>query len=351
MPTVSINVGPQRHPSPYRKAQKISGPTSTSAAHGPTSGASDPYHGHESTARLCARFVSHLFACPELPPPPAPPSTTPTPRLDHFIAYALHRTRLHQSVTFAALYLLQRLKARFPAAKGSSGHRLFISAFMLASKIICDDTYSNKSWCIVGQGMFALREINQMEREMCSYLEWQLNVDPTTLRDFQARVQQDFSGPGPYPQVVLPQPAPAPFTHQSTSHLNSSSTSIPSFAPRVPLPKDAPVVPSPSIPTYPSSPPDTPEVSHSASTSPASSVSPQTPPDAHGPGFACKVVSADSSPFEAPVIPHGHGHGSGSSHVKPAKAVASAAPTSSAVAPQKPKTAHGQFAYATRAVW
>jgi hypothetical protein len=40
---------------------------------------------------------------------------------------------------------------------------------MLASKIICYDTYSNKSWCIVGQGMFALREINQREREMCSY--------------------------------------------------------------------------------------------------------------------------------------------------------------------------------------
>jgi len=89
--------------------------------------------------------------------------------------------RLYQSVTFAALYLLQRLKARFPTAKGSSGHQLFISAFMLSSKIICDDTYSNKSWCIVGQGMFALQEINQMEQEMCSYLEWQLNVDPSSV--------------------------------------------------------------------------------------------------------------------------------------------------------------------------
>jgi len=34
------------------------------------------------------------------------------------------------------------------------------------------------SWWIVGQGMFALQEINQMEWAMCSYLEWQLNVDP-----------------------------------------------------------------------------------------------------------------------------------------------------------------------------
>ncbi|KAG2154321.1 uncharacterized protein EDB93DRAFT_1081551, partial [Suillus bovinus] len=28
----------------------------------------------------------------------------------------------------------------FPTAQGFSGHRLFISAFMLASKVICDDT-------------------------------------------------------------------------------------------------------------------------------------------------------------------------------------------------------------------
>jgi hypothetical protein len=338
---------PPRHPSPYRKAQKISRPSATTTAH-TGAGGNDPFHGHEGPAKLCARFVSHLFACPDAPPPPAPPSTTPTPRLDHFIAYALHRTRLHASVTFAALYLLQRLKARFPAAKGSSGHRLFISAFMLASKIICDDTYSNKSWCIVGQGMFALREINQMEREMCSYLEWQLNVDPTTLRDFQTRVQIDFAGPGPYPQMVLPQPAPAPFSHQSTgTNITSTGSSIPAFSSRGPLSKDAPVIPSPAIRTYPSSPPDTPEASHSASTSPASSVSPQTPPDAHGQGFV-KLVSADSSPVEAPVIPHGHGS---TSLAKPAKVVASAALTSSAVAPKKPKNARGQFAYATRSVW
>ena len=74
------------------------------------------------------RIVSHLFSCPDVLRPPAPPSTNPTPRPDHFIAYVLYRTQLHSSVSFAALYLLQRLKACFPAAKGSSGHRLFISA-------------------------------------------------------------------------------------------------------------------------------------------------------------------------------------------------------------------------------
>ena len=42
-----------------------------------------------------------------------------------------------------------RLKNRFPAACGSSGHCLYISAFMIPSKAICDDTYSNRSWCVV----------------------------------------------------------------------------------------------------------------------------------------------------------------------------------------------------------
>jgi hypothetical protein len=62
---------------------------------------------------------------------------------------------------YAAHVLLQRLKARFPTMRGSSGHHLFI----FVSKVICDDTYSNKLWSIVAQGMFTLREINQMECE------------------------------------------------------------------------------------------------------------------------------------------------------------------------------------------
>ncbi|KAF8500503.1 hypothetical protein F5888DRAFT_1881058 [Russula emetica] len=177
---------------------------------------------------------------------------------------------------------------------------------------------------------------NAKEGEIRSYLEWQLNVDPTTLHDFQARVQQDFAGPGPYPPMVLPQPAPAPFSHQSTgNNINPSmgSSSIPAFASCVPLSKDAPVIPSPSIRTsrYPRGLPLCLDLSCII-------------------GFTARrsqVVSADSSPVKGPVIPHSHG--SNSTLVKPANAVASAALTSLAVAPKKPKSACGQFVYATRA--
>jgi len=61
----------------------------------PQSTRPDPYYGHESTAQLCGRFITHLFACPEYPPTSSGSNT----KLPHFIAYALHRMKLHPSVT------------------------------------------------------------------------------------------------------------------------------------------------------------------------------------------------------------------------------------------------------------
>ena len=77
------------------------------------------------------------------------------------------------SYRFIPLYLLQCLKARW------TGHV-----------------------CSVGD--------NPMECEMYSYLEWQLNVDPPQLQDFESKVWWDFKGPGPYPNYILPSPAPTP---------------------------------------------------------------------------------------------------------------------------------------------
>ena len=71
--------------------------------------------------------------------------------------------RLHQSVMLAALWQHQRSRHGFLQLRVPQGTGYL---FMLSSNIICDDTYSNKLWCIVGQGMFALREINRMERDV-----------------------------------------------------------------------------------------------------------------------------------------------------------------------------------------
>ncbi|KAJ9474630.1 PHO85 cyclin-9 [Pseudozyma hubeiensis] len=159
----------------------------------------DRFYGYREPSELCERFILYLFACPldstsASASLPATSNGNPAPRLSEFIAYALYRTRLPEAVTFQALYLLLRLKIRFPAARGSSGHRLFISALMIASKSSCDDTYSNKSWAIVGQGLFSLREINQMERELFGYLGYKVNVSPDDLEMFTYELEQDVDG-------------------------------------------------------------------------------------------------------------------------------------------------------------
>lgn len=143
-------------------------------------------------SELSEGVITALFACPldsasssVNVPASTNPHQKPTPRLAEFIAYALHRTRLPDEITFQALFLLRRLKSRFPAARGSSGHRLFISALMLASKSSCDDTYSNKSWTVVSQGLFSLREVNQMERELFGYLGFKVNVEIEELTAFR----------------------------------------------------------------------------------------------------------------------------------------------------------------------
>ncbi|OCF36839.1 alternative cyclin Pcl12 [Kwoniella heveanensis CBS 569] len=202
-----------------RKAAKSS---ATASATSSRSRSFDPFYGHEETAVMAARFITHLFQCPNIPAATAPGA--PTPTLAHFVAYALHRTRLPSIVTFAALLLLQRLKKRYPAARGSSGHRLFISAFMISSKVICDDTYSNQSWSIVAQKMFALKEINQMEREMCGYLEWNLNVGGEEVTEFESRIRSEHG-----PRAVA-----------KASSSSSSSDSYTSIARSYPTPETTP---------------------------------------------------------------------------------------------------------------
>lgn len=74
---------------------------------------------------------------------------------------------------------------------------------MIATKVICNNTYSNKSQSIVSQSMFQLQDMNQMEWEMCQYLDWEVNVELMALKEFGVMVRKDFAGPGPCPTYIL----------------------------------------------------------------------------------------------------------------------------------------------------
>lgn len=154
------------------------------------------FYFHEPIARLCARYIAHLFPCPD---------ASPTDELPRSIAYALYKAQLKPSITFAALVLITRLKHhRHPATSTKqkkatpvpvSGHRLFLAAYILASKSLCEKTYSSADWGIVGHGRFSEAEVDELEREMWCGLEYQINISPWILNDFSDTVRRDFDVP------------------------------------------------------------------------------------------------------------------------------------------------------------
>ncbi|KAL8284236.1 hypothetical protein RQP46_004985 [Phenoliferia psychrophenolica] len=169
-------------------------------------GSQDPFHGYKDAAELCEHVITSLFSPGPsgnvgvgqegLDTPPHSPvlGKEAPPPLGEFIAYALYRTRLPISITHQALLLLNRLKTRYPSARGTatSPHRLFLSSLMLSSKISMDDTYSNKSWQVVGQGLFSLREVNQMERELFAFLGWNVVVRDEELTSWIKDVVEPY---------------------------------------------------------------------------------------------------------------------------------------------------------------
>ena len=154
----------------------------------------DRYYGHRQISEAIERMIMALFSCTQDSMAAAVESpssqTRHAPRLSYFVAYALYRTRLPMAVVYFALLLLKRLKTQYPVARGSSGHRLFISSFMLACKMLCDDAYNNKSWVIVSQSLFSLHEVNQMERELFMYLDLDLRVSSEELSAFALELER-----------------------------------------------------------------------------------------------------------------------------------------------------------------
>ena len=174
---------------PHMDAQPMVSPRSSSERL-----AGDRFYGHRMISEVIERYLMATFECSAdsmaATQDARSVSSPEAPRLAHFVAYALYRTRLPMLITYYGLFLLKRLKIRYPVARGSSGHRLFFSAFMIASKMVCDDSYNNKSWVIVGQHLFSLREVNQMERELLTYLDMHINASTDELSEMVTELEQ-----------------------------------------------------------------------------------------------------------------------------------------------------------------
>jgi hypothetical protein len=81
---------------------------------------------------------------------------------------------------------------------GISGPGLFLAALMVSSKWFFDSdrNYRNIAWVTVGGNMYTLQQINKMEKELYSHLDWNIFIDNLDLYAFAAQLEAGFSFEG-----------------------------------------------------------------------------------------------------------------------------------------------------------
>jgi hypothetical protein len=91
--------------------------------------------------------------------------------------------------------------------------------------------YRIRTSCGASSPGFTLHEINQMEREMCSYLEWELSIDESILKNSETTVTR-YPLSRLLPYVWCRPQLPTQFQHKS--HPLRTTPSLPPKPPKPP---------------------------------------------------------------------------------------------------------------------
>ena len=127
-----------------------------------------------------------------MPTPPSTPgagastngSKNGVPSLMTFISRLVRYTNVYTSTLLTTVVYLNRLRALLPAdAAGlpTTCHRVFLACLILSAKYHNDSSPLNKHWTRYTDGMFTLRDVNLMERQLLQLFDWDLRVESEEL--------------------------------------------------------------------------------------------------------------------------------------------------------------------------
>lgn len=120
------------------------------------------------------------------PSPPASPQDKQAnagekrlPSLMTFLTKLVRYTNVYTGTLMATLVYLNKLKSKLP--KNAQGlpctrHRILLSCLILSSKNHNDSSPKNIHWAKYTDGLFSVKDINLMERQLLFLLNWDLKV-------------------------------------------------------------------------------------------------------------------------------------------------------------------------------
>jgi len=132
---------------------------------------------YEVVGRIYTNIMIRLFGSPR--------HLYPSPRsawqayLPAYVARALRTFELDITVLIGALTLLFRYKEARPdnVAFDDDAYKLFLSTYVVAHNVMCNESRSLAFWRRVGQEIFPCEEITSMEGELCRVLGGNVQID------------------------------------------------------------------------------------------------------------------------------------------------------------------------------
>ncbi|RLV83105.1 PHO85 cyclin-1 [Meyerozyma sp. JA9] len=110
---------------------------------------------------------------------PIPGKDRPLPSLMTFLTKLVRYTNVYTGTLMATLVLLNRLKTRLPKnpqGMACTRHRILLSCLILSAKFHNDSSPKNVHWAKYTEGLFSVKDINLMERQLLYLLNWNVEV-------------------------------------------------------------------------------------------------------------------------------------------------------------------------------
>lgn len=142
---------------------------------------------YEPIASSCSKLMAELFSLRN--------DTFLQENLALYIACAMYQSQLDSSAVLSAMTLLARYTVCQPIKAPlytSDLYSLFITSYMLASKILYDKRSRLTFWEVVGRRRYSCQHLVRMERDFCTVVNWNLRIDLVNYRSFQVLVDHDL---------------------------------------------------------------------------------------------------------------------------------------------------------------